>query len=153
MFKINLIVVGKIKEKYFSEAVEEYKKRLSRFCEFNIYECKEYGGEDSAPCVALKKESEEIIRKACGYVFAMAIEGKEYDSRKFSEKLLKIKDSVGEASFIIGSSYGLDESVKERADELISFSGMTFPHTLFRVMLTEQIYRAFMIGGGGKYHK
>ena len=83
----------------------------------------------------------------------MAIEGKQCDSAAFSEKLLKIKDTVGEATFVIGSSYGISDSVKAKADELISFSKMTFPHTLFRVMLTEQIYRAFMIGGGGKYHK
>lgn len=153
MFKINLVVVGKIKENYFAEAVKEYEKRLSRFCEFKIYECKECGGEDSSPEVALKKESEDILKRLSGYVFAMAIEGKQYDSSAFSEKLLKVKDSVGEATFVIGSSYGISDVVKNRADELISFSKMTFPHTLFRVMLTEQIYRAFMIGGGGKYHK
>ena len=153
MYRINLVVVGKVKEKYFADAVKEYEKRLSRFCEFKIYECKECGGEDSAPEVALKKESEEILKKLGGYVFVMAIEGKQCDSAAFSEKLLKIKDTVGEATFVIGSSYGISDSVKAKADELISFSKMTFPHTLFRVMLTEQIYRAFMIGGGGKYHK
>ena len=153
MYRINLVVVGKVKEKYFADAVKEYEKRLSRFCEFKIYECKECGDEDATPEIALKKESEEILKKLGGYVFVMAIEGKQCDSAAFSEKLLKIKDTVGEATFVIGSSYGISDSVKAKADELISFSKMTFPHTLFRVMLTEQIYRAFMIGGGGKYHK
>jgi len=153
MFKVNLVVVGKVKEKYFSDAVEEYKKRLSRFCEFKVFECKEYGSEDSDPEIALKKESEEILKRLQGYVFVMAIEGRQYDSAAFSEKLIKVKDTAGEATFVIGSSYGVADCVKSKADELISFSKMTFPHTLFRVMLTEQIYRAFMINGGGRYHK
>lgn len=153
MFKVNLVVVGKVKEKYFSDAINEYKKRMQRFCDFSVYECKEYGSENSAPSVALKKESEEILKRLSGYVFVLAIEGKSLSSASFSEKLLKIKDGFGEATFVIGSSHGVDESVKKRADELLSFSPMTFPHTLFRVMLCEQIYRAFMIAGGGKYHK
>lgn len=153
MFKINLVTVGKVKEKYFSDAVGEYAKRLSRFCDLKIIECKECGGEDDSPEVALKKESDEIAKYLKGYVFVLAIEGTGYDSERFSEKLAAVKDGTGEATFVIGSSYGVSETLKRRADELVSFSKMTFPHTLFRVMLVEQLYRAFMIKGGGKYHK
>lgn len=153
MFKINLVTVGKVKEKYYSEAIAEYAKRLSRFCDLKIIECRECGGEDASPEVALKKESEEIAKYLKGRVFVLAIEGEQTDSERFSKKVFAAKDGVGEVTFVVGSSYGVSDVIKARADELISFSEMTFPHTLFRVMLIEQLYRAFMIGGGGKYHK
>lgn len=153
MFKVNVVTVGKIKEAYFEQAVNEYKKRLARFCELSVYECKEQSLENVAPPVALARESEEIIKRLKGYVVALAIEGKRLSSEQFSETIAKIKDLKGELTFVVGSSCGLSEEVKNRADLLISFSPMTFPHTLFRVMLFEQLYRAFMIDGGGKYHK
>lgn len=153
MFKVNVVAVGKVKESYFKQAMDEYAKRLTRFCEFSLYECKEQSLENLPESLALELESEEIIKRLKGYVIVMAIEGKKLTSKTLSDKLLKIKDSAGEVTFVIGSSCGLSEKVKARANELISFSDMTFPHTLFRVMLYEQIYRAFMIGGGGKYHK
>lgn len=153
MFKVNVVAVGKVKEKYFSEALGEYAKRMSRFCEFNCFECKEQSLEDIDAQTAILRESDEILKKLKGYVVVLAIEGKKLTSEKFAEKLTKIKDVVGEVTFVIGSSCGLNDSVKKRADELISFSDMTFPHTMFRVMLYEQLYRAFMISSGGRYHK
>lgn len=153
MFKVNLVAVGKIKEKFYVDAFNEYKKRLARFCEFNLYECKEESLEGVSANVALKKESDGILPLLKGKVFALCVEGKQFSSEEFAEKLKEIKDTAGEITFVIGSSCGLDEKVKNKADQKISFSKMTFPHMLFRVMLAEQIYRAFMINGGGKYHK
>lgn len=153
MYKVNVVAVGKVKEKYFTDAINEYSKRLTRFCEFNILECKEQSLDDIPEALALERESEEIIKKLRGYVVVMAIEGEKCDSVKLSKTLARVKDSVGEITFVIGSSCGISDKVKARADKLLSFSDMTFPHTLFRVMLCEQIYRGFMIGGGGKYHK
>ena len=153
MVKINVVAVGKVKEKYFEQGIEEYAKRMSRFCDFNIIECKEQSLEDIPESVALQRESDEILKKLRGYVVVMAIEGEKVSSEKLSKLLTFAKDSVGEMTFVIGSSCGISEVVKKRADKLISFSDMTFPHTLFRLMLCEQIYRGFMIAGGGKYHK
>ena len=153
MFKVNIVAVGKVKEKYFEQGIAEYSKRMSRFCEFNIIECKEQSLEDISESVALQRESEEIIKKLRGYVVVMAIEGEKLSSEKLSKLLVNAKDSVGEITFVVGSSCGISDAIKKRADKLISFSDMTFPHTLFRLMLCEQIYRGFMIAGGGKYHK
>lgn len=102
---------------------------------------------------ALQKEGDEILKHLNGKVIALCIEGKGCSSEKLAEKIDLAKNEFGEVTFVIGSSCGLDSRVKKRADELLSFSEMTFPHMLFRVMLLEQIYRAFMINGGGKYHK
>ena len=153
MFKVNVVAVGKVKEKYFQEGINEYAKRLTRFCEFNIIECKEQSLEDAPESVALARESEEIVKKLRGFVVVMAIEGEKCSSEKLSKLVMTAKDSVGEITFVIGSSCGISQEIKKRADKLLSFSDMTFPHTLFRLMLCEQIYRGFMIAGGGKYHK
>ncbi|MBQ3572317.1 MAG: 23S rRNA (pseudouridine(1915)-N(3))-methyltransferase RlmH [Clostridia bacterium] len=153
MFKVNVVAVGKVKEKYFQEGINEYAKRLTRFCEFNIIECKEQSLEDTPESVALARESEEIAKKLRGFVVVMAIEGEKCSSEKLSKLLTTAKDSVGEITFVIGSSCGISQEIKKRADKLLSFSDMTFPHTLFRLMLCEQIYRGFMIAGGGRYHK
>lgn len=153
MFKVNVVAVGKVKEKYFQEGINEYAKRLTRFCEFNIIECKEQSLEDTPESVALARESEEIVKKLRGFVVVMAIEGEKCSSEKLSKLLMTAKDSVGEITFVIGSSCGISQEIKKRADKLLSFSDMTFPHTLFRLMLCEQIYRGFMIAGGGRYHK
>ncbi|MBR2870396.1 MAG: 23S rRNA (pseudouridine(1915)-N(3))-methyltransferase RlmH [Clostridia bacterium] len=155
--KVNIVAVGKVKEKYFSEAIEEYSKRLSRFCDFSIIEVAEenYSKVDDAIIQKIKeKEQERIISHLKGYVFATAIEGKKYSSVNFSKKIDKVCASgQGVITFVIGGSYGLSDVVKARADELISFSDMTFPHTFFRAMLTEQVYRAFCILNNVSYHK
>ena len=146
MLKINLVCVGKVKEKYFAAGIDEYAKRLGRFCEFSITEVAEE--------TTKEREGKNILPKLRGAVFALAIEGKKYSSERFAEKIRKLKDNgTGEITFVIGGSYGLCDEVKTKADELISFSDMTFPHTLFRLMLTEQIYRAMTINNGITYHK
>ena len=157
MIKINLLVVGKIKEKYFSDGVMEYAKRLSKFCEFKITEISEenFNKVDDGLIDTIKeKEGDKILPKMSGYSIAMAIEGKKVSSTSFAQKIKNLTDSGnGVLTFVIGGSYGLSDRVKNKANELISFSDATFPHTLFRVMLVEQIYRAFCINANSPYHK
>lgn len=145
MVKIHLLAVGKIKESFYREAVAEYVKRLSRFADLDIRELPERA--------TLKEEGEDILRAARGYVVALAVEGKKLSSEKLAERVKNLCDEGKEITLIIGSSCGLCDEVKRRADFLLSFSDMTFPHQLMRVVLLEQIYRAFMINGGGEYHK
>jgi 23S rRNA (pseudouridine1915-N3)-methyltransferase len=145
MIKLHLIVVGKLKEAYWKDAVNEYLKRLSRFCSVTVHELNERA--------TLKEEAEDILRTVRGYTIALAVEGKTASSEELAQKLKTLVDSGREISFVIGSSCGLHPSVKERADELLSFSKMTFPHQMMRVILAEQIYRAFMINSGSEYHK
>ncbi len=144
MVKVNFICVGKLKEGYLREACAEYLKRLSRFCKAEVKEL---------PESSLKEEGESILRAFKGHTIALAVEGKGCSSEKFAEKLKSLCDRGEEITFVIGSSCGLDAKVKDAADELLSFSEMTFPHQLMRVILLEQVYRAFMINGGGEYHK
>lgn len=155
MIKVNLVCVGKIKEKYFSEGVAEYAKRLSAFCDFKIIEVEEenYKKVDDALIERIKvKEGERIIPKLTGKVYALAIEGKKYSSETFARLIETSVDGGENITFVIGGSYGLSDAVKKCAEGL-SFSDMTFPHTLFRLMFCEQIYRAFSIIGGKSYHK
>lgn len=157
---ITLIVVGKIKEKYFTMAVEEYQKRLSRYCKLDIIEVvdeKTPEGASKAEEQQIKeREGERILRsiRDGSYVMALAIEGKQLDSVEFSKKIegLGIRGN-SHIVFVIGGSLGLDNRVLERADEQISFSKMTFPHQLMRVILLEQIYRAYRISHHEPYHK
>lgn len=157
MVKINIVCVGKIKEDYFASGVQEYIKRLNRFAKVSVIEVKEKNiVQDPNPSEIseiLKREGEELKKYLSGYVIALAIEGEKVSSESFSNKLKSVKDKQGEITFIIGGSYGIDSSVKALASEKISFSAMTFPHTLMRVILVEQIYRAFTIMEDGKYHK
>ena len=155
MLKVNIVAVGKIKEKYFADGIEEYSKRLSRFCTFRIIEVAEenYTKATAGDVIVIKKREEErILPHLKGKIFAMAIEGKQFSSEDFAKKLTETSLTDSEVTFVIGGSYGLSDEIKKRA-ELISFSKMTFPHTLFRLMLTEQIYRAFMLTSGSAYHK
>ncbi len=157
MIKINVVAVGKVKEKYFLDGISEYSKRLSKYCSFKIIEIEEenYQKVDDKLIQTIKKtEGEKILKSLKGYVFAMAIEGDKVSSEKLAKTIKSLTDAgQGEITFVIGGSYGLSDEVKVRADKLLSFSDMTFPHTLFRLMLTEQIYRAFSINGGSAYHK
>lgn len=145
MVKITFIVVGKLKEAYWRAAVEEYAKRLSRFAKVELRELPERA--------TLKEEATDILRALRGYVFALAVEGRGCSSEAFAKKLKALADRGDEITFVIGSSCGLDGSVKAAADELLSFSEMTFPHQMMRVVLFEQVYRAFMINAGAEYHK
>lgn len=159
MLNVNIICVGSLKEKYLVDAVNEYRKRLSRYCKFDITELSEEKITDQETDAViektLSKEGEKILSKVgkSDYVIAMCIEGKQLSSQELSEKLNDISMSYGSVDFIIGGSWGLSEEVKRRADFKLSVSKMTFPHQLFRAMLTEQIYRAFSISANAKYHK
>lgn len=145
MIKIRIVVVGKIKEAFYREAVAEYLKRLSRFGEVTVTEV--------AECKTLEEEAVLLQKHVRGSLFVLAIEGKKYSSETFASKIKSYVDQGKEITFVIGSSYGLSEGFKRGADEKISFSDMTFPHQLMRVILVEQLYRAFMINAGSEYHK
>ena len=145
MIKVNIVCVGKIKEQFYRDAVAEYVKRLSRFCRAEICELAEGR--------SLEDEGETILRRVRGYVIALCVEGQKLSSTGFAARIKQLCDGGEEITFIIGSSCGLAEKVKAAARLKLSFSDMTFPHQLMRVILCEQIYRAFMINGGGEYHK
>ena len=145
MIKINIVCVGKLKEKFFRDGADEYLKRLSRFAKMEIKEL----AEGRSP----KDEAECILRSLRGRKIALCVEGKKLSSEALAGEIKKSVDGGEEITFIIGSSCGLDASVKDAADLRLSFSDMTFPHQLMRVILLEQIYRSFMIISGGEYHK
>ncbi len=155
---INLIVIGKLKEEYLRSACAEYIKRLSRYCTFELHELDECRLSDSPSekeiAAALKKEAAQIKKYARGLIVPMCIEGKQLTSPELSQKIVSAGvDGQSTVSFIIGSSFGLDPEIKSMGTLKLSMSKMTFPHQLARVMLLEQIYRAFQIAEGGKYHK
>lgn len=159
MIKLNIIALGKLKEKYLSQAVDEYKKRLSRYCDFKITEIQPIRLSENPSRAeieaALDKEAELIFKALpkSGKIISLCVEGKELSSPDFAG-LIEKYTSLGEnISFIIGSSYGLSDRVKQKSDFKLSLSQMTFPHQLFRVMLSEQLYRAFKINEGSTYHK
>lgn len=159
MQNVKIICIGKLKEKYFTSACEEYAKRLRAFCKFSIVELPESRLPDSPSEAEIEKallsEAEKILSAAQGStIIAMCIEGTLVSSEKLSDMFSKIALSgKSDISIIIGSSFGLSDKVKKAADYRISMSPMTFPHQLARVMLCEQIYRAYQIQSGGKYHK
>ena len=156
---ISIICVGKIKESFYREAVAEYSKRLSSYCTFRVTEVEDesdQGFSSGDASLILSKEAERILKavKPGMYVVTLEIKGKKTDSEGFSKMLSDLFVSgKSDIAFIIGGSNGLDRSVSERADMRLSFSDMTFPHQLMRVILSEQIYRAFRIMRGEPYHK
>ncbi len=145
MQKIYFVVVGKIKESFYREAVAEYAKRLSRFVKLEIKEIAEGANPEA--------EAGDILRACKGYIIALAVEGEKLSSEKLAQKMQKLSDDGKDITFVIGSSCGLSDEVKNKADYKLSFSDMTFPHQLMRVILAEQVYRAFMINAGSTYHK
>ncbi len=158
--KITILTVGKIKEKFYREAIEEYTKRLSRYSRVEIVEVADEKTPDRASEAEEKlikeKEGERLLRyvKDTDYVCALAIEGQQLDSVELSGKLEALGvGGVSSIVFVIGGSLGLSEQVLRRADYKLSFSKMTFPHQLMRVILLEQIYRSFRIMHGEPYHK
>lgn len=159
MIKINFIVMGKIKESYYQKACDEYLKRLSRYADISVTEIMPEALPDNPSDLlieaALKKESEKILKKIPknSRIYALCIEGKEISSEEFGEEIKSAEQEGRPLCFIIGSSYGLHPLVKTAADKKLSLSKMTFPHRLFRVMMLEQLYRAFKISEGGNYHK
>lgn len=153
MLKINIICVGSIKEKFFIDAINEYKKRLSRFCLFNVYEIQEEANEKSIT-KKIDKESEKLLTACKGDIILLDREGKMISSEELANCLDKLSTlGTSEISFVIGGSNGVNEKLKNTAKYTFSFGKITFPHQLFRVVLLEQIYRAFTITGGLPYHK
>lgn len=158
--RITVLCVGKIKEKFFTQAIDEYAKRLSRYCKLEIIEVPdEKTPEDASDVVVEKikdKEGERLLShvKEGSYVIALAIEGKEMSSEALAAKLEKLGvEGTSHIVFVIGGSLGLAKAVLKRADFKLSFSPMTFPHQLMRVVLLEQVYRSYRIINGEPYHK
>lgn len=158
--KITIISVGKIKEKFFDDAIKEYSKRLSKYCKLNIVEVKdEKTKENASPTeedIVKETEGKRILDKISdsSKVIALAIEGKELDSVELAKQIENFRISgTSDVTFVIGGSLGLHKTVLDRADMKLSFSRMTFPHQLMRVILLEQIYRSFRIINNEPYHK
>ena len=150
---ITVICVGGIKEKFYKDACDEYIKRLGRFGKIRVTELAEVKGKDRQD---INKEGKAIIKAIpkSSYVIALCVEGSKMSSEKLADKIKTLSlSSVSELTFIIGGSDGLSDEVKAAADYRLSFSEMTFPHMLMRVILLEQIYRAFTIIEGSAYHK
>lgn len=160
MYAVTLLCVGKMKEKHYVSAFEEYRKRLGAFCRFTLVEIPEQRLSDRPSekeiDAALLKEGEELSRRIPkgSAVITLCVEGKGMTSPALADYLNRLTVSgVSHICFIVGGSFGLHESVKQRSELRLSMSAMTFPHHLARVMLMEQIYRAFTIQNGSQYHK
>ena len=150
---IKMIAIGSIKEKYLKDAIAEYQKRLQKYTSLEIIELKDESFDDIDK--TLNKEAEKIKKHISekDYIITLEIEGKQLDSIEFSKKLENIQLETSNITFIIGGSYGLSTEIKEMSNYHLSISKMTFPHQLFRVILLEQIYRAFKIKNNESYHK
>lgn len=144
MLSVKLVCVGSLKESYWRDACKEYEKRLSAFCRFRTVAIAES---------TLQKEKDAILRECEGYTVALCVEGDPMTSEQLSEKIARVSQISSKITFVIGSSCGLDPEVKQRADLRLSFSSFTFPHQMMRVILLEQIYRAFTIQKNMTYHK
>lgn len=159
MLHINIVCVGKIKESFFRDAIDEYSKRLSRFCTLNITELQDEKIPDKASekieLSIKEKEGMNILNhiKKDSYVIGLDLKGKEFDSVAFSQEVEKIALTNSNLTFIIGGSLGLSPEVLASCDKLICFSKMTFPHQLIRIFLLEQLYRGFKISNNETYHK
>lgn len=158
--KITIVCVGKVKEKFYQDAVKEYSKRLSRYTKLDIAEVADEKTEEQSTEVEINlvkdKEGERILKaiKDDGYVVCLAIDGRQLDSVELSEKMNNLLvTGKSHIYFVIGGSLGLSDNVLKRADMKLSFSKMTFPHQLMRVILLEQIYRGFRIMNNEPYHK
>lgn len=158
--KITLVTVGKIKERFFEEAIKEYEKRLSRYCKLEIIQVADEktpdGAGEALENQIKEKEGERILTQIRdgSYVIALAIEGKMLDSEELAGKLGQLGvEGISQIVFVIGGSLGLSAKVMKRADYALSFSRMTFPHQLMRVILLEQVYRSYRILNHQPYHK
>lgn len=159
MLHINIVCVGKIKESFFRDAIDEYSKRLSRFCTLNIVELQDEKIPDKASekieFSIKEKEGLNILNhiKKDSYVIGLDLKGKEFDSITFSKEIENISITNSSLTFIIGGSLGLSSEVLSTCNKLVCFSKMTFPHQLIRIFLLEQLYRAFKISNNETYHK
>lgn len=158
MVNIKLAVVGNLKERYLRDAFSEYDKRLKRYCNLKVCEIKESSIPENPSAGEIKRiletEGKSLLKELSGFVIALCIEGGQLSSTDFAKRLERAaSDGGSRITFVIGGSHGLSEEVKNAADLKLSFSKMTFPHQLARVLLAEQLYRAFQINTNGKYHK
>lgn len=159
MLTINIVCIGKIKEKFFKDAIDEYSKRLSKYCKLNIVELTD----EKIPEKINTNIENDIKSKECtnminhikkdSYIICLDLNGKEFSSEQFSKKIEDISMESSQITFVIGGSLGLNQEILSLANQKICFSKMTFPHQLIRVFLLEQIYRAFKIINGENYHK
>ena len=150
---IKIICVGKIKEKFYKEAIDEYNKRLSKYTKIKIIEVEDINLNNEE---LIKQKERELIKKYLekkDYIITLEIEGKELNSIELSKKIEELEHNNPNITFIIGGSYGLDDEIKKLSDFKLSFSKLTFPHQLFRVILLEQIYRSYKIKNNESYHK
>ena len=157
---IKIIGVGKLKEKYLKQGIAEYAKRLGKFCKFEIVEVPDEKAPEKLSVAEMEgvkeKEGERILAKIKDkeYVYALAIEGKERSSEEFAQEIAQLTTyGRSDITFVIGGSLGLSPAVLQRAETKMSFGRLTLPHQLMRLVLSEQIYRAFMINNGSPYHK
>ena len=150
---IKLITVGTIKEKYLKDAIEEYTKRIKKYTNVELIEVKDEGLVEDSKAIVLEAEKIKKHLSPRDYIITMEIEGKQLTSEEFSEKLNQIQIENSNIVFIIGGSYGLSDEIKQMSKLHLSFSKMTFPHQLFRVLLLEQIYRCYKILNNESYHK
>lgn len=158
--KVSILCVGKVKEKFYREAIDEFTKRLGRYCKLEIIEVADEKTDEQASDTEIRlvkeKEGERLLKniKEDAYVIALCIDGKQLDSEELSEKIEKLGiQGISHICFIIGGSLGLSDAVVKRADFKLSFSKMTFPHQLMRLILLEQIYRGYRIMNHEPYHK
>ena len=158
--KITVLCVGKVKEKFYRDAIDEFAKRLSRYCKLEIVEVNDEKTDEQASETEIRlvkeKEGERLLKniKDDAYVITLCIDGKQLDSEELSEKIEKLGiQGTSHIYFVIGGSLGLADAVIKRADYKLSFSKMTFPHQLMRVILLEQIYRSYRIMNNEPYHK
>lgn len=153
MLKVNIVCVGTIKEKFFTDAISEYSKRLSKFCKLQIVEVAEESKEQNIE-KKIEIESERLKNACRGFIILLDRCKQEVSSEELSNMLDTLKSAgTSEISFVIGGSNGVSEEFKRQANKCVSFGKITFPHQLFRVVLLEQIYRAFTISAGLPYHK
>ena len=156
MISINVVCVGNLKEKYWKDAISEYQKRLSAFAKINVIEVKEsvYGESEKEILLAKKEEAEKLSKYKQVYCVSLEINGKNYSSEGLAQHISDLMVSGNSCiSFFIGGSFGLDKTFSDSLNEKLSFSNLTFPHQLMRVILLEQLYRAFTILNGKTYHK
>ena len=149
---IKIITVGKIKEKYYTDAVNEYIKRLSKYTKIDLIEVKDEDYDISKTLLTEKNSIMKYINDK-DYIITLEIEGEELDSVSFAKKINDIQNNYSNITFIIGGSYGLHDDIKNVSNYKLSFSKMTFPHQLFRVILLEQLYRSYKINNNETYHK
>ncbi len=159
MLTINIVCIGKIKEKFFKDAIDEYSKRLSKYCKLNIVELTD----EKIPEKINTNIENDIKSKECtnminhikkdSYIICLDLNGKEFSSEQFSKKIEDISMESSQITFVIGGSLGLNQEILSLANQKICFSKMTFPHQLIRVFLLEQIFRAFKISNGETYHR